>query len=196
MDNTKTGRLICRLRKEHNMTQRQLADIMNISDKTVSKWERGLGSPDLSLLPELSKIFNVDIERLLDGEMAANKMISGNMRKMCFYVCPDCGNIITALADTVISCCGKKLKALQPHKVEDSEKLDVEIIENEYYVTTSHPMERHHYISFIAIVNSDSVHMKKLYPQWDVQARLPFFARGRLIWYCTEHGLFYQEVKK
>lgn len=58
----KTGHLIYQLRKEKNLTQLQLAKLMNLSDKTISKWERGLGCPDVSLLIELSKIFEVDIE--------------------------------------------------------------------------------------------------------------------------------------
>ena len=51
MDHTKIGGLIRRLRQERGLTQRQLAERMGISDKTVSKWERGMGCPDLSLLP-------------------------------------------------------------------------------------------------------------------------------------------------
>ena len=56
MDGQKIGVLIYDLRKEKNMTQKQVAELMNISDKTISKWERGLGCPDISLLPELSQI--------------------------------------------------------------------------------------------------------------------------------------------
>ena len=56
MDCKKIGSLIYELRKDKNMTQKQIADLMNISDKTISKWERGLGCPDISLLPELSHI--------------------------------------------------------------------------------------------------------------------------------------------
>ena len=51
MDCKKIGSLIYELRKDKNMTQKQIADLMNISDKTISKWERGLGCPDISLLP-------------------------------------------------------------------------------------------------------------------------------------------------
>ena len=71
MNNENTGKLILRLRKESNMTQKQLADAMNISDKTISKWERGLGLPDVSLLRELSEILGVNVERLLSGELKA-----------------------------------------------------------------------------------------------------------------------------
>ena len=68
MDHTKIGGLIRRLRQERGMTQRQLAERMGISDKTVSKWERGMGCPDLSLLPDLSNIFHVGLDQLLTGE--------------------------------------------------------------------------------------------------------------------------------
>ena len=50
MDCEKIGAMIYKLRKEKAMTQKQLADLMNISDKTISKWERGLGCPDISLV--------------------------------------------------------------------------------------------------------------------------------------------------
>lgn len=50
MDHVKIGQLIYRLRKEKHLTQLQLANQMNISDKTISKWKRGLGCPELSLL--------------------------------------------------------------------------------------------------------------------------------------------------
>lgn len=194
MDNAKIGSLIYRLRKEKGYTQLQLADILNISDKTISKWERGQGCPDILLLKSLSEVFGVDMEKLLAGELDENKKSAGNMRKMNFYICPVCGNIITSLNDTTFSCCGKKLTAETLQKAE--EKLNIELIENEYYVTTSHPMTREHYISFVAVLTGDSLFIKKTYPEWDLQTRIPFFSRGRLIWYCTQHGLFYQEIKR
>ncbi|MDD4378167.1 MAG: helix-turn-helix transcriptional regulator, partial [Eubacteriales bacterium] len=69
MDCKKVGILIHGLRKEKNLTQKQLADAMNISDKTISKWERGLGCPDVSLLHELSNVLNVNIEKILLGDL-------------------------------------------------------------------------------------------------------------------------------
>ena len=50
MDHNKVGKLILSLRKEKGLTQKELADAMNLSDRTVSKWERGLGCPDVSLV--------------------------------------------------------------------------------------------------------------------------------------------------
>ena len=65
MDNVKIGQLIYRLRKEKRLTQLQLAEQLGVSDKAVSKWERGMGCPEVSLLPDLSNIFHVDLEKLL-----------------------------------------------------------------------------------------------------------------------------------
>ncbi|MGN1131824.1 MAG: helix-turn-helix domain-containing protein, partial [Ruminococcus sp.] len=50
MDQIKIGRFIAKVRKEKNLTQRQLADILSISDKTISKWECGKGLPEVSLM--------------------------------------------------------------------------------------------------------------------------------------------------
>ena len=84
MDNTKIGELIYRLRKEQGMTQLQLAEKLCVSDKAVSKWERGLGCPDVSLLTDLSDIFNIDLEQLLSGELNPNPKDSGNVKKQIF----------------------------------------------------------------------------------------------------------------
>lgn len=194
MDNAKIGKLIYQLRQEKEMTQLQLAEQLNISDKAVSKWERGLGCPDVSLLPELSQIFNIDLEKLLAGELNSNEILCGNMKKMHFYVCPVCGNMITAMTDTGISCCGKKLQPLQPHKADENQKLNVARIENDFYITANHPMEREHYIPFVALLTSDTLMLRKLYPEWELQVRIPIFSHGRLLWYCNRHGLFYQDV--
>ena len=194
MDNEKIGKLIYGLRKERNMTQLQLAEILHISDKTVSKWERGQGCPDISLLVDLSRVLGVDMEKLLSGRLEANEERGGNMKKLNFYVCPECGNVITAMTEAGISCCGKKLKALEPVKAAEGEKLSVENIENDYYISSDHPMLKEHYISFVALLTGDTLTLKKQYPEWDLQVRIPGRTHGKLIWYCTEHGLFYQLV--
>lgn len=75
MNSVKVGQLILSLRKERNMTQKAVADKMNISDKAISKWERGLGCPDITLLGDLSHIFGVDIEQILQGELKTNSIV-------------------------------------------------------------------------------------------------------------------------
>ena len=192
MDPVKIGRLIRTLRQGLRLTQKDLAARVHVSDKAVSKWERGLGCPDLSLLPALSVVLGVDLERLLAGELDENEILGGNMKKLKFYVCPSCGNVVTAMTDTAVSCCGKRLQALEPRKAADGEKLSVEHIENEYFITSDHEMTKEHYIAFVALLTGDRMLLCKQYPEWDLQTRLPGIAHGKLIWYCTQHGLFYQ----
>lgn len=192
MDCSKVGALIKARRIEKEMTQKQLADAMNISDKTVSKWERGLGCPDVSLLPELADLLGMNIKEILTGDLKMNEMINGNMKKTQFYVCPECGNIVTSQGQMELTCCGHQLKALEKHKADKEHELKVETIEGEWYVTTEHPMEKEHYISFVAFVTGERVLMVKQYPEWGMHLRLPKFGHGYLYSYCIEHGLSYQ----
>ena len=68
MDQTKIGRFIAQMRKEKELTQRQLADELLISDKTVSKWETGKGLPEVSLMIPLCETLNITVNELLSGE--------------------------------------------------------------------------------------------------------------------------------
>ena len=68
MDNTKTGAFIRELRKEKNMTQKELADLLHITDRAVSKWERGLCAPDISLLEPLALALGTTVTELISGE--------------------------------------------------------------------------------------------------------------------------------
>jgi len=194
MNNIKVGELIRRLRKENHMTQQKLAEKLHVSDKAVSKWERGLGCPEVSLITELSRIFEVDMQNLLSGELNRNELLGGNMKKMKFYVCPICGNLVASMIETSVTCCGRKLKTITPVKATEEEKLSVQIIENDFFISSEHEMTRDHYITFVGLMTSDTVMLKKQYPEWNLQLRIPVFAHGWLLWYCNKHGLFYQEV--
>lgn len=194
MNCDKTGKLIYTLRKEKNMTQKQLADLMNISDKAISKWERGLGCPDVSLLPELSQILGVNIEEILVGNIELNKTIGGNMKKLAFYVCPQCNNLITATGDANISCCGKRMESLVAQKSSDDHQLQIEPVEDELYVSSSHEMKKDHYITFVAYVTGDRVVLVKQYPEWNMQFRFHKSGHGKLYFHCLHHGLFYQLI--
>ena len=194
MDASKIGNLIYELRTARNMTQRQLAERLFISDKTVSKWERGGGFPDLALLPDIAQVLDVRLEDLLRGEIDTNDKTGGSMKNLKFYVCSQCGNLVTATEDAQIFCCGKPLEALEPVKAEADDKLNVELIENEYFVSSAHEMSKEHYIMFVALLTGDSIVLRRQYPEWNLQTRLPRLAHGRLIWYCNNHGLFYQLI--
>lgn len=69
MDPIKIGKFINKMRKENNMSQNELASILNVTSQAVSKWENGRGIPDIEMLKKLSKIFNVNIDEILDGEI-------------------------------------------------------------------------------------------------------------------------------
>ena len=190
MDCQKVGKLILDLRKEKGITQRQLADLMNISDKTISKWDRGLGCPDVSLLGELSSILGVNIEKILSGDLEPNDKDGGNMKKTKFYVCPSCGNIITSSGDAEISCCGRKLSPLKAQKADNTHVLNIETIEHEYYITFSHEMTKEHYICFIACVSYDKVFTVRLYPEQSGELRFPRVPGGKFYFYCNKDGLW------
>jgi len=192
MQNSKVGNIIRTLRQERNMTQKQLADKMNISDKTVSKWERGLGCPDISLIPELSDILRVDTQKLLVGDMTPNDFVGGNMKNTKYYICSICHNISLCTGEAEISCCCKKLTVQVLKKAEESEKLSAQVIEDDWYITSIHPMTKTHYISFVAFATGDRIQIIKQYPEWNLDVRIPKRGHGMLLWYCTEHGLFYQ----
>lgn len=68
MDQIKTGRFIALMRKNKKLTQRQLADKLGISDKTISKWECGNGLPEVSLMMPLCEILEISVNELLSGE--------------------------------------------------------------------------------------------------------------------------------
>lgn len=68
MDNKKIGKFISSLRKEKSMTQKDLADKLFVSDKAVSKWERGLCMPDISLIEKLANSLGVTVSEILKGE--------------------------------------------------------------------------------------------------------------------------------
>lgn len=83
-----TGNTIKRLREKKGITQKQLADMLAVSDKTVSKWETGKGLPDIGIIKELAEALQVSIAELLTGDVVKNENTSGNMKKMSFLRVP------------------------------------------------------------------------------------------------------------
>ena len=69
MDQEKIGKFILKLRKEKNMTQQELADMLNVTDRAISHWENGRSIPDVSLFKPLCEIFNITVNELLSGEI-------------------------------------------------------------------------------------------------------------------------------
>ena len=73
MNQEKVGNLIKKLRKDNNLTQKELADKLNVTFQAVSKWENGKSVPDIAQLRQISKLFSVDISDILDGEVKEKK---------------------------------------------------------------------------------------------------------------------------
>ena len=74
MDQVKIGKFIAQVRKEKQLTQKQLADLLNISDKTISKWETGRGLPDVSMILFLCEILDINANELLSGERIPDEL--------------------------------------------------------------------------------------------------------------------------
>lgn len=185
MDYHKVGTLISSLRKEKGYTQKQLAEMIQVSDKAVSKWERGMGCPDVSLLGELSAVLGVNIEKILTGQLDPNSEDGGNMKRIKFYICPDCGNILTATGEAEISCCGRRLASQVPQKADGNHRLHMEEVDDEFYITFEHEMTKEHFLSFVAYVNYNSIHLVRLYPEQSGEARMPRMRGGKFYFGCS-----------
>ncbi|MFA5749453.1 MAG: helix-turn-helix transcriptional regulator, partial [Bacilli bacterium] len=162
MDQYVTGSTIKKLREQRGLTQLELAYLLVVSDKTISKWETGKGYPDITLLEGLAKSLNVSVTELLLGNPIKNTNISSNMLKTGFYVCPLCNNIIQSTGEAFVSCHGITLPKLEPE--ESIHEVKISLVEDEYFVEINHPMRKDNYISFIASVSSDKIKLIKLYP--------------------------------
>ncbi len=189
-----TGSGIRLLREKKGYTQKQLADLVMVSDKAVSKWETSRGLPDISLIEPLAKALSVSVAELLAGEHIENRNRAGNMLRGSFYVCPICGNVIHSIGRGAFSCCGVLLPPLEAEPAEAEHEIKVEMVESDRYVTLKHPMDRAHCISFIAYVTMDRVEIRKLYPEQDAEARFALGGRGAIYAYCSWHGLFKVKV--
>ena len=189
-----TGATIKRLREEKVLTQTQLAEIIGVSGKAVSKCETAKGLPDITLIEPLSKALGVSVMELMSGDTVINKNVSSNILRSNFYVCPVCGNIIRTTGDAVISCCGITLPTLEAEEADEAHEIKIEKVEDEYFVTVKHEMTKTHFISFIAHLTSDKVHFVKFYPEGNAETRLQLRGKGYLYIYCNKHGLMQQRV--
>ena len=185
-----TGTAIRQLRESKNMTQSQLGEKIGVSSKTVSKWETAKGLPDISLLQPLAQALGISVIELMNGEQIRNQNLCANMLRSRFYVCPICGNVIHALGNTLVSCCGITLPPLEAEEADDDHAVTIEAVEDEHFITVHHPMTKDHYISFVAYVTTDRVQTVKLYPEGNAQTRLQLRGMGYLYYYCNRHGLF------
>ena len=190
MDRYVTGAVIRRLREKKKITQEELAGMIHVSGKAVSKWETGQGFPDISLLEPLAQALDISVIELLSGEDIRNTNRSFKMARGKIYVCPVCGNVIIATGETVVSCCGITLPPLEAEPADEEHAVSKEIAEDEYFVSIDHPMTKEHYISFLAAVSDFGVQLVKLYPEGNAEARFKIDRVKTLYAYCNRHGLF------
>lgn len=189
-----TGEIIKELREKQHLTQTQLAELLCVSNKAISKWETGKGYPDISLLEPLAQTFGISTAELISGVTINNVNVAANMMRSKFYVCPVCGNIIHSTGEALIHCHGI---TLQPEEAEfscETHPIHVESIEDEYFVTVNHSMTKQHYISFLAALSCDCVHVVKLYPEGNAQARFKKSGVQVIYAYCNKDGLFYKKL--
>lgn len=190
MDAKKIGKLIVQLRNEKELTQQDIANKLCISNKTVSKWECGLGCPDVSLWEELADILGADLLELLRGELRRNRYDNGKMSNIKFYVCSSCQNILTSTGNTSITCCGRKLAPLQINAQSENYEVSKNVVDVDMYYQINHEMTKEHYISFVALLCQDRILIIRMYPEQAAAFRIPVsMDKGQLFVYCTKHGL-------
>lgn len=194
MDSYVTGATIRRLREGRHLTQAQLAGRIDVSSKTVSKWETGRGLPDITLLEPLAGALGVSVAELLSGDCVINRNRSANLLRARFYVCPVCGNVLYATGEAAVSCCGVSLPPLEAEEADEAHSCTMEAVEDETYLTFHHPMTKSHFLTFLAYVTTDRVQLVKLYPEGSADCRFRFRGRGYLYRYCNRHGLMRERV--
>lgn len=115
------------------------------------------------------------------------------MKNVKFYVCESCGNVITALSDAEIICCGKKLSAGEVKIADD--KVRIENVDDDYFITFNHEMTKENYISFAAYVLYDKLVLVKMYPEQNPEIRIPKLYNGVLYFYSTSLGLLKTAIR-
>ncbi len=196
MDPASIGALIQKLRKEAGLTQKSLAHKLCVTDKAVSKWERGMGCPDVSLLGALAGALAVDMASLLNGALPVNRAEGGNMKRTRIYLCPVCGNVLTAAAAAEISCCGRKLEPVRADKADPEHMPHLEKIDGEYCLTFDHAMSKEHHLRFVIWRSYDRMLLVRLYPEQDALVRIPQTPLGTLLIGCSSHGVMSVELKQ
>ena len=112
MDQVKIGKFIAECRKKENLTQAQLAEKFGITDKAVSKWERGVAMPDSSIMLELCDILNVSVNELLSGEKIIMENNNQQNQKILFDMAKELENKNKTIWTTMWVILGVSMTAL------------------------------------------------------------------------------------
>lgn len=185
-----TGTTIRTLRSRAKLTQEELAARIGVTAKAVSRWETGRGLPDATLLEPLAKALRVSVSELLTGAVVENANRAGNARRARVYACPACGNLITALGEASISCCGIALPPLETDEADAEHTFACERSDGELFVSGEHPMTKSHFITAFILATESTIDLRKLYPEQSCEARFPLVRTGTLLALCNRDGLF------
>ena len=119
-----------------------------------------------------------------------------------FYVCPICGNVIGLIDGDInhITCCGKPMELLEANTVDAAQEKHVPVyekVEDEIVVKVGeveHPMEKEHFIMWIAQVTDNQTTRIRLYPEQETTVRFKYIPGATLYAYCNKHGLWSKQV--
>lgn len=190
MDQNFIGNTIRALRMKKQLTQAELAQLLHVSDKTVSKWETGKGCPDVTLWTSIARALDVSLTELACGQVVRNVNVAANVARAAWYVCPVCGNVLLGMGEAVIQCHGLRLAPLQAEAADEHHAVSITEVEDEYFVQIRHEMSKQHYISFVAAVTTDGIQLTKLYPEGSAEARFKRRTLRQILFCCNQDGLF------
>ena len=145
-------------------------------------------------MESLAGALAVSVPELMSGSPVVNRNVACNLLRSSLYVCPVCGNVIHSTGEAVISCCGVALPPLETEEPGEDHPVQIEPVEDEYFVSVRHDMTRQHYISFAAYVTTDRFQLVKFYPEGNAETRFPRRGSGLLYLYCNRHGLMKRKL--
>lgn len=190
MNPEKTGAIIKAARVKKGWTQKQLAEAISVTDKAVCKWETGHGCPDITLLAQLSKVLEIDIQSILRGELIKSPDIAENMNRVKFYRCPTCGNLVTSVKEIEISCCGNKLISVEARRSDEKKYIPViSEFDGQFSVKFEHPMTKDDYIANVIAVQYDKILVINLFAEQEAIVTLPQIGGLRIFLITSKDGL-------
>lgn len=124
---------------------------------------------------------------MMDGEILENEKDSRNIRRLIFYTCSNCNNIISSTSQASIFCCSRKLEPLVPKDNVEVE-VDIKVIDIEYYISMKHSMTKDDYIMFTAYIKDDKYIINRMYPEQSPSINIPYIRGGEFYIYSTKYG--------
>lgn len=115
-----------------------------------------------------------------------------SMKGFSYYFCHECGSVVVASGNSSISCCSHTLSPLVLREAESG--LSVMREGDEILVSSECPMTKEDFIAFVAFENWSGYTLKLFYPEWELHTSFAYAGKGRLVWYSTEKGAFFQKI--